>query len=245
MDSATREDLKRNELGEAVGEAIHYAEDHIRTILKIAAGLGIAGVIALVAYLWSSNRNRNANELLVHGLRVFDAPVTATGAKPDDLATPSFATAELRRAKSKEIFGDLDGRYGGTRTGRIAKLYLAQIALAEKDTARAHGLWQEFLKSEPEGTLAATARVNLWKLDRTDGKAEAVVAEIQALLAAAEKPLPDDVLLYQLALSYEALGRATDAAGAYRRIVDEHPNSPYLAEAQRGAGPATPSSPAA
>ena len=120
----------------------------------------------------------------------------------------------------------------------MAKLYLAQIALAEKDPGRARALWQEFLDAEPKGTIAATARVNLWKLDRGEGKAEAVANELKALLESTDKPLPGDVLLYQLALSYQALGRPADAAGAYRRLMDEHPQSPYFAEAQREAGPA-------
>ena len=62
--------------------------------------------------------------------------------------------------------------------------------------------------------------------------------EIQKMLAGAEKPLPDDVLLYQLALSQQALGKKDDAAASYRRIVDEFPSSPYYSTAQREAGPA-------
>lgn len=238
MDSVTREDLKRNELGEAIGGAIHYAEDHSRTILRILAAIAVAGVIGLGIYLWTSSRSRGANELLVRGLKVYDAQVLESGAKPDDEIAPTFASVAARQGKAKEIFTELEERFGGTRTGRVAKLYLAQIALAEKDSARARAFWQAFLDAEPRGTLAATARVNVWKLDRGEGKAEAVANELKAILDSTDKPLPDDVLLYQLALSYEALGRTGDAAATYRRLIDEHPQSPYFAEAQREAGPA-------
>jgi hypothetical protein len=238
MDSATREDLKRNELGEAIEGAIHYAEDHSKTILRVAGIVVAVGVVVAGAYFWISSRSDAANELLVRGLKSFDAAVVSTGALPDDPVRPTFASEAARRERSKALFGELDDRFGGSSVGRIAKLYLAQIALQENDAARARALWTEFLEAEAKGPMAAAARVNLWKLDRGEGKAQAVADEIQKILAADDRPLPDDVLLYQLALAYEALGKSDEEAAAYRRIVDEHPQSPYFATAQREAGPA-------
>lgn len=238
MDSVTREDLKRNELGEAIEGAIHYAEDHSKMILRIAAGLGVAGVLAIVVVLWTANRREGANELLVQGLKAFDAEIVAVGAKPDDPLRPTFASEAARRARAEELFGRLDAKYGGGKVGRIAKLYLAQIALDGGDEARARALWSEFLEAEKSGALAGAARVNLWKLDRAAGKAEAVAAEIASLLAANDRPLPDDVLLFELARSQKAAGKSADAVATWRRIVDEHPQSPYFGEAQREAGPA-------
>ncbi len=58
------------------------------------------------------------------------------------------------------------------------------------------------------------------------------------MLAQDVKPLPADVILYQLALTYDALGKGDDARATWRRIVDEYPQSPYIADAQREAGPA-------
>ena len=88
------------------------------------------------------------------------------------------------------------------------------------------------------GPTAAAAQVNLWKLDRVEGKSQAVADEISKLLTATEKPMPDDVLLFELAVSQAAAGKADEAKATYRRIVDEHPSSPYFATAQREAGPA-------
>lgn len=238
MDSVTREDLKRNELGEAIEGAIHYAEDHSRTILKVGGLLVAAGLVALGVFLWTSSRREGANELLVRGLKVYDAAIVETGAQPDDPVRPTFATAAARQARSRELFSELDERYGDNRTGRVAKLYLAQMALDDKDTARARALWSEFLDAEATGPMAAAARVNRWKLDRAEGRAATVAEELKQMLESSDKPLPDDVILYQLALAYETLGQREDEKSAYRRIVDEHPTSPYFSIAQNAAGPA-------
>lgn len=238
MDSAHREDLKRNELGEALGRGIHYAEDHARTIAwAVGSVLGVA-VLGVALFLWWNSRKAAANELLVQGLRVYDAPIVASGAQPDDPVSPTFASESARRDRARQLFTSLEARFGGGRVGRVAKLYLAQIALAENDSERARGLWREFLDSEPTGPLAATARVNLYRLDRDQGKSQAVADELAKMLEQADRPLPNDVILYQLALTYESLGRRDDAAAAYRRIVEEHPQSPYFATAQQEAGSA-------
>jgi TolA-binding protein len=238
MDSVTREDLKRNELGEAIGEAIHYAEDHSKTILRALAALGILAVIVVGYVLWTSSRRSGANELLTKGMKAFDAEIVATGANPDDPVRPTFATEAARKARSLELFTQLDKRYGGSKVGRVAKLYLAQLAIADNDKARARTLWSDFLADEASGPMAAAAQVNLWKLDRAEGKAQAVADEVQKQLAGTERKLPEDVLLYELALSQTSLGKKDEAAATYRRIVDEHPQSPYFSTAQKEAGPA-------
>ena len=75
MDSATREDLKRNELEEALGKGIHYAEDHKRLILYgVGAVVGIALVVTIV-FLWLGGRKNGANELLAQALRADGAEV--------------------------------------------------------------------------------------------------------------------------------------------------------------------------
>jgi len=238
MDSVTREDLKRNELGEAIEGAIHYAEDHSKTILRALVALGAIAVIALAWFLWSTSRRSGANELLVKAMKSHDAEIVATGANPDDPVHPTFATEAARKAKSLELFGDLDRRYGGRAPGNVAKLYLAQIALADGDKARARSLWTGFLADEKSGPMAAVAQVNVWKLDRAEGKSQPVADEIQKVLAGSDRNLPEDVLLYQLALTQDSLGQKTEAAATWRRIVDEYPQSPYFQTAQKEAGPA-------
>lgn len=239
MDSVTREDLKRNELEEVLGKGMHYAEDHKRMILYGVGALLGAAVVAAGIFYWLGSRRDGANELLAEALRVDGGAVVATGANPADPVRPTFSSDEARRSRAKELFGQLDSRYGSTATGRVAKLYLAQIAVAENDKERAKQLWKAFLDAEPEGSLAATTRVNLFKLDREQGRGAELAEELQKMLAADAKPLPADVILFELARTYQAIGKPEEARTTYRRIVDEYPQSPYIADAQREAGPAT------
>ena len=79
MDSAHREDLKRNELEEALGKGIHYAEDHKRMILYGVGGVLGAALVAAGIFYWIGSRKDGANELLGKALVVDGGAVVATG----------------------------------------------------------------------------------------------------------------------------------------------------------------------
>ena len=92
------------------------------------------------------------------------------------------------------------------------------------------------MREHSDGLLAAAARISLWNLDRQQGKAEAVAAELRALLENADRPLPEDTLLNELAKTLDQLGKPEEARAARQRILDEFPRSAYRDAAQRALG---------
>jgi tetratricopeptide (TPR) repeat protein len=243
-DHLKREDLKRNELSEAIGAGIHYAEGHKRLLL-----LAIGGAVALGLAVWgyfafTGSRRDAANELLGRALRVSQAEIVPGAAKPEDSFAPTFTSTLARDARANELFTELDDRYGSTSVGRVAKLFLAESALAAGDAAKARSLWEAYLAADDSSPVALSAYVNLFELDRSEGKSEQLVEKLRGMLEDPARPLPADLLLYQLALTYEKLERPGDAAASYRRIVDEHPQSPYYATAQQHAAGAPAGGPA-
>jgi tetratricopeptide (TPR) repeat protein len=230
-----REDLKRNELGEALEAGVHYAEDHLRTILWIAGGALGAALLVWAVMAWRGTRDERGNRALGEALRVAGAPVVTTGAKPTDAAAPSFPTEAARAARAKELLEGVVARHGGTAAGAAAHLGLAAAAFEAGDRATARQHWQAYLDDAPAGALAAAAQRSLWALDRAEGKGEAALLAIQRDLERGGKRLPADLLLWELALTQQALERPTEAAAAYRRIGEEHPSSPFADEARRQA----------
>ena len=232
-DHLKREDLRRNELGEAVEASVEFAGSHLKQLgigvsAVLAAALAVWGVVA-----WRDSARASANQALSGALRVAGAAVVETGAKPDDPDEPSFASESARDAKAQELFEKLVREHGSTDAGGMGRLWLADRALRSGDAAGARKQWQEYLDDESEGALAASARRNLIRLDRAEGKGETLVGELSAALERGRDPLPPDALLYELAETQKSLGRATEARAAYQRIVDEHPASPWAGEARR------------
>ena len=65
------------------------------------------------------------------------------------------------------------------------------------------------------------------------GKFDGAIAVYKALSADKDGSLPVDGILMQLGRACDAAGKAADARQAFKRIIDEFPQSPYSAEAKR------------
>jgi tetratricopeptide (TPR) repeat protein len=229
----TRREIKHDEFASAMGRSMEYAGAHARVLL-LALG-GVVLVIALVVggFLLLGRRAVQANEALAAALKVYQAPVVATGAKPDDKLAPSFPTAEARRARAETLFGEVRDRYGMSDSADVAGLYLANIAASKGELDRARTLWTDFVDEHDDHFLAAAARVNLIQLDRQQGKGEEVVGRLRPLLDQSEPVLPKDLVLYELGQTYEQMKRAEEAKSSYQKVVDEYPQSSYAQLAQQ------------
>ncbi|MEA2603249.1 MAG: hypothetical protein QOF89_4241 [Acidobacteriota bacterium] len=228
----TRKDMKHDDFASAMGRGVEYAGSHVRSILYAVVGVLLLVALGVGIYYWRSHQAQDAGQALAKAVKVFQAPVVATGANPNDPATPSFPSEEARRAAAKKALEKVRNDYGST-AGDVAGLYLAQIAADEGKLAEARKLWQDFADDHPKHMLAAEARLNLLHLDRQQGKSEEVVKELRAMLEKGDTPLPQDVLLHELGAALEQVKRPQEAAQAYQRILDEFPQSPYRTEAQQ------------
>ncbi|HYN23345.1 MAG TPA: tetratricopeptide repeat protein [Thermoanaerobaculia bacterium] len=229
----TRKEMKRDELSTALGRGYDYAESHARNILlALGAAVAVALLVGLFA-MYRSGRAEEAGKALTHAIEVYQAPVDPASPKPDDPEAPTFADAAARQAKAKTLFQALYDDYGSTVSGDIAAVYLAQIAMAEGQPDRARELWSEFLEDHEGHLLAGQTRVNLLRLDRSQGKAQQVADQLAAMLDDPEPPLPLDIVLSELAATQEHLGKKQEAIQSYERLTTEFPQSPFAREAQQ------------
>jgi tetratricopeptide (TPR) repeat protein len=231
-DRLSRKDIKQPDaFTEGVGTAIEYVESNHRLIATIfgvalALGLFVVGVIT-----WLERSERKANEQLAAAIRIADAEIDAISPKPDDPARPTFASEAARRAAAKVAFEKLAGMGGDASS--TAHLYLAQYAMEDGDAAKARQLWQDYLDDHGDALPAAGVELSLIALDRADGKGEELAARLREAIGKAGNRLPDDVLLFQLATTLDALGKGEEARQAYQRLIDEFPQSNYTNQARQ------------
>jgi len=228
----TRQDLKRNELSEALGKSVHFAEEHLKSIIGIAIAAVAIAFLTWGVWSWRVRRADTASEMLGQALRIANAPIVETDARPDDSDRPSFASQEERDRRAQELFTSLADDYGSTGAGQGARVWLGEQALNRGDAEAARKLWTEALASRSEGAFSAAARIDLAELDRAEGRGEELAAELSRELESGRGPLPTDVLLAELARTYESLSRDDEARSTWQRLVDEHPDSAYAATAR-------------
>ncbi len=233
----TRKEIKHDIREDEVRSLLFRIFDFMQERPSVVAGaIGgfvvlVLGVTATLAYL--DSRGDKASEELTGALKIASAPVNEEGATPDDLDDPSFPSEEAKRARAKEAFEEVRGGVGSSIAGEVANLYLADIAAGEGDTDTARGIWEAFLADNDNHVLALSVRLNLIHLDRQDSRAQEVADELQRELDSTAKTLPEDVILFELGQTLEALDQKDAALELYQRILDEHPKSPYTAEARQ------------
>jgi tetratricopeptide (TPR) repeat protein len=230
----SRKEIKRDEVREAVGRGVEYVRVHERVVLWIVGGLlGVLLVAALVVY-FLGRRQASAGEHLTAALRIYGATVDVFDPAPDDPEKPRFATDQERLDQAKAAFSELADDYGGTEAAQVATAYLGEIAARQGDLDTARKLWSEVLEESPGTLLAVSVELNLLALDRQAGRLEEVRAGLERQLEeGARRSLPEDVVLYELAQTLDALGRETEAQDTLQRLVDDHPRSPFAFEARQ------------
>ncbi len=227
-----KHDIRDDEVRSVLVRVFDFMQENPRVVVGAIAGFVVLvlAVSGLLAYL--DNRGDTASEELASALKIAAAPVTEDDPKPEDPNQPSFASEEAKRARAKQAFEGLRG-VGSNVAGDVANLYLADIAASEGDTETARGIWESFLADHEEHVLSLSVRLNLIHLDRQNGRTQEVADQLQSELNSAVKNLPEDVILFELAQTLEALDQDDAALELYQRILDEHPKSPYTADARR------------
>lgn len=224
-----KEDIRHGDVQTALSSTFEKVLANTTLVVGILVGVVVLAVGFVGGRAYLIHRQEAASSELAQATRIFDAPIEEEGAKPDDPAEPSFASEDARRTRAEEA---MEAVHGGNAED-VARLYLASIALSKGDKATARSYWEDYLRDhDNDDILTMSVRLDLIRLDREEGKGEEVVAELESELESAEKTLPEDAILYELARTLETLDRGGEAREYYQRILDDHPQSPYAADAR-------------
>jgi predicted negative regulator of RcsB-dependent stress response len=242
MDRQHRHDLKHDKFVDEIGVLTDRARANQR--LLIAIGLGaILLAAAIYGFLYyRGNKEDKAQLALASAIETIEAQVGEDQAQQQQnpLQTgPKFKTAEERNTAAEKQFRDVQTKFGGTDAADLAGLYLARLAVGKGDVTNARKGLEQFIDEHGDHPLlGGSARYSLYQLRIENGEAAQVANEIELELKKPETDLPGDALLVLQAQAYDVQGNAAKSREAYRRIMNEFPESQYAVEAARRAGQA-------
>lgn len=233
MDRQHRHDLKHDRFVDEIGALSARARANQRLLLVIGGSVVAIAVIVFGIYLYRSNREDKAQEMLATAIETAEASVGET--KPQGATGPHFKTEADRNTAAEKAFQDVRANYSGSDAADVAGLYLARISASKGDVKTARTLLEDFVSDHGDNILVSTARFSLYQLRIENGEAAQVAKELDAELAKTEPVLPGDSLLVLLAQAYEVQGNVAKSKESYKRITTEFPESPYVVEAARRA----------
>jgi TolA-binding protein len=247
MKRKERHQLKENAFAHMLGSARETVGNRGREIGLITLAVLVLAGVALGVNAWRQRGNADAERMLADAMVTFNArvvPVSTEPTQPGEVpaaasigATGSFATvaAKLNAAAPKlkaaaDAFPDSDA-------GITARYHYgsSMAALGKYDDAVA-AFDDVVSRAGADSLYGRMARLGKADTQVRAGQFDASIASWQELASSPGEDLPKDAMLMELARAYEAAGRTEEAQKTFNQLVDEHPTSPYSAEARAELG---------
>jgi tetratricopeptide (TPR) repeat protein len=242
MKRTERHHLKENELAHTLAYARDYIEPRKKQI-SLAAFVIFLLAVAVVGITILRQRTVNrAYDMLAEAMVVLDAqviprePVDPKSPTPPPAAMQGTGTYETEEAKLQAAVPKLKAAadaYPDTQPGITARYHLAgSLALLGKHQ-EAVAAYDEVIARAGDDLYGRMARLGKAEEQARTGQLDAAIATYQELSTRTDSDLPTDAILMQLARAYVAAGKKDEAQKTFTKIVDEHPQSPYAAEARQ------------
>ena len=209
------------------------------TVGLVAVAVIVAAVVGFV--MWRGQTSSQAAAMLADAITAERAPIApapapapAAGATtPAPAPAGSYPTEKARDEAALAKFMAVADAYPSSDAGIAARYHAAAMLVALGRHPEAQQRYQEVMDRAGTSVYGQMAKLGKADAEVAAGKFDGAIAVYKELSADKDGPLPVDGILMQLGRACDAAGKAGDARQAFKRIVDEFPQSPYSAEAKR------------
>ena len=247
MKRKERHQLKENDLAEMIGAARGAFETHRGRLAIIFLVIVVAAAVVAGIAVWRQRTEVRAQQLLGDAMVAFNArvvPVTSEPTQPGEVpaaatigATGSFATEAAKLNAALPKLKAAADAYPDSDAGITARYHYASslAALGRHDEAIAQ-FDDVARRAGADSLYGRMARFGKADTEARGGKLDAAIATWKEMASSTDESLPKDAILIELAKAYQAAGKTEEARKTFNQVVDEHPTSPYAAEAKTGLG---------
>lgn len=234
MKRVERHHLKENELAHLTASARATFDARRGPVLALG-GAVIAILVAALGYsAWNSRVESQAQTRLAAALAAEEArvgPPVAFGSQ-----APSGLSFTSQREKDQAVLGkykEVADEFPSHDAGLFARYRQAGTHLALGQPKEGAAAYQQVIDHAGSGHYGQMARLGLAEAQAQSGDYAAAIATFQELAQRKDAALPVDGLLLRLGRIYLEAGKPGEAEQTFKRIVDEYPDSLFVADARR------------
>jgi tetratricopeptide (TPR) repeat protein len=192
-------------------------------------------------HLKENGSSADGDRLLAEAMIALNQPVVPTGAQTEGGlpaaatlgAENTFRTEEAKLNAALPKLKTAADAHPDTSAGITARYHMgsALAALGRYDEATA--AFDDVVRRAGANSLyGRMARMGKGDTQLRAGQLDAAIATWKDLATQASDDLPVDAILMELAKAYAQKGDKEEARKAFTQIVDQHPDSPYIADAR-------------
>jgi tetratricopeptide (TPR) repeat protein len=243
MKTKHRRELKENEVAQMIASARTFFQEngrHVTTAIVVLLVI-VGAIFAFMAY--RNREQQRGQDLLAQAMVVLNTavvPVTATSNPGDAPAAASIGAKGTFSTEAQKLNAALPklraaaDAYPETQAGIQARYHLAASLAALGQQKDAIGQFDEVInRAGADSLYGRMAQMGKADAQLASGQPDAAIATWKELAAKKDSSLPEDAILMQLGRAYQAKGNTEEARKTFTDIVDNHPESPYVAEARK------------
>jgi TolA-binding protein len=234
MKAQERHHLKQNEFAQTAARvAASVTANRDRVVIGLVVTLLVVAVGGGWMY-WRSRTNNLASGELGIGLAIARAPITPPSTLPTSTqAGGTYPNEAARHEAALKQFEKTFAEYPSTNAGLAARYHAGIELLGLNRLADAARAFQDVAERGGDSIYAASAKLAMAEALSLEGKHDDAIKRLTDLAADRDGALPVDGVLIQLARASAKAGRTQEARAAYKRVVDEFPESLYAGEARQ------------
>src|SRR5688572_17820641 len=222
MKRKERHHLKENELVHSIESARDFLETRQRSIAGAIVGVVVVALAVIGFTVYSNRTQSRGSELLAEAMVAMNARVVPTGTTGEAKLKAALPKLKAAADAYPDSASGITARYH--MAGALATLGRSEEAIKEYD-----GVVQRAGASSLYGRMARLGKADT---QAHSGQLDAAIAAWKEMTTGNTGDLPVDAILIELARAYVQKGNTEEAKKTFTQIVDQHPNSPYLAEAR-------------
>ena len=234
MKATERHHLKQNEFAVTASRMAAGLSANRNTIVGIVAVVAIVGV-ALWGYLYFRGRtNDRANSLCGAGLTIERAQIVPAPTVPGATqAAGTYPTEAARAEAALAAFQKVVDQFPSHEVGTAARYHRGGVLLSLNRAAEAEAEFKSARANGGSSLYAEMAQLGEAQALVAQQKFDAAINLLTTLSATRDSRLPIDGVLMELARVSRKAGKTDQARAAFRRVVDEFPESGYAGEARQ------------
>jgi tetratricopeptide (TPR) repeat protein len=197
--------------------------------------------------VWQQEDDARAEQMLADAMVTFNArviPPNPDATQPGEVpaaatlgATGSYATEAAKLNAALPKLKAAADAYPDTEAGITARYHYASSLAALGKHAEAVQAFDDVIDRAGDDSLyGRMAQLGKADTQARAGQLNEAIATWKTLASSTDEELPKDAILMELGKAYQASGNQEEARKAFTEIVDNHPTSPYSAEARAELG---------
>jgi tetratricopeptide (TPR) repeat protein len=247
MKRKERRHLKENDLAQTLLAARNAIEQRKSLLTGTLLALLLGAVVIGGIVVWQQEDDARAEQLLADAMVTFNAqviPPSTTPAEPGEVpaaatlgATGSYATEAAKLNAALPKLKAAADAYPDTEAGITARYHYASSLAALGKHAEAIQAFDDVISRAADDSLyGRMAQLGKAETQARAGQVNDAIASWKALASSTDEELPKDAILLELGKAYQASGNQEEAKKAFTELLDQHPTSPYVAEARTALG---------